>query len=207
MKHYLTAIFIFLIVCAQAQDKANVIKATASYGVILENPKIKTMSFEYQRNIGLGIFAVISHSRGNGGTPINNLITDQEFERLSELNTIEGYGGIGSGFLFTFVQTSNYGLGVQKNVQLTNDIHFGLSAKGVYSNISNTTMEQIEYNSEGELLLDLLQETYSTRNAIGAEVGLHLMYNIKSYAYIGLSASYLTNPKLTRIGIFTSISF
>lgn len=144
-----------------------------------------------RKHLGLGIYGVFSHGIANAENKISisNSLPNKN-KQLIDLS-----------------QLSFWGLGIAKNLVLTNKgrLNLSLIAQSIQQNRFQLT--NLEYNQEGILDVQKSTDTYTTRNDFGFSVTIDYQYALSNQVSIGIFSRYQSTPDVLFFGLKASAGF
>lgn len=203
MKKLLFIVFLFSFLLIEAQSyMKNEIKAGVGVGVNDRNTFSNFIKFGYNRHISHGVFLAAYFLKAHGGAKITNLIERSQVEKIIRLwnnGPDEIYG--------QFIQFQTFCLSLKKNVRLNEKYNFAFDIGGIYSKTNRTRLINIEYDTNGDINVEKVQETYSSRADFGMSGTLSLNYMVRSYLAFSFFGSYQTKPMFITVGIGATALF
>lgn len=203
MKKLLFVVFLFSFSFIEAQRILNnEVDFGAGVGINEKNTYSNYIKLGYNRHVSHGVFLSLYFLKAHGGTKITNLVERSQVEKIIRLwnnDPDDIYG--------QFIQFQTFCLSLKKNVRLNEKYNFAFDIGGTYSKTDRTRLTNIEYDTNGDINVEKVQETYSSRADFGMSGTLSLNYMLRSYLAFSFFGSYQTKPMFITLGIGASVLF
>ena len=204
-----TIFYIFFLMFAMnvAAQKNNSISTGIYYVFDKDDNNLNMFSLSYQRHLALGLNILIEYNKAQGGKRIYSFIKKDDIVELN-YEHILGYKEVDfDKILGEHIHFQNYGIGLNKEVKLSDNILINFYLCGIYTDISRTRLSKIKRDELGNLLIDEFYSTYSNTHYWGLHSSFGINYKVKNYLKIGATIGYITKPAFFVTGINISVLF
>ena len=179
-------ILMFVIICVQANAQYSNYNIGVKSGAVIGNESVGngfSYGFDFQRHLFKGLYASLSYQTGHSEAG------DQVVFNVDEI-----------GFHPTTMrQFSLFGLGIGKEMQISNNGSAKLSFEGLYISQRRVDWESSTGFNASTSVRDL-NEMYGQRQDIGFNISLEYLHNINHLISLGIYGQYTSQPQLFGLG-------